>query len=533
MIDRTTTTNHLSALLEQHIEEIAEAWAEMTYHNASFHPGELWSDVVRISTRQCLTAITDSLRTGSHAALKEFLANLSGACLRSGLETGNVTEFLLLSKDAVLAVISRYDFDPEVVWAVNLKLDACLRYVVGRFNTLYAADMNRCLREQHEHIVSMLKFGEQGGDALDIDEVLHHVALGIMAAAQVEHCDFYLVDEHRGQLVPKRGISSGPIPDLALERFLNRRLNLAEDPFFLELLERKEPMFCPNLLEDPRVNKEVVSASDAKSIMAIPLVANHRVLAVALAGAFNAYRAFTDEQVELAWNVARAATLVIENARLHQQTRLMAALEEREWLAREIHDNLAQSLSILKLHASKVNELLTSGDVEQAQHFLTEMVSMASEAHTDAREAIIGLRSNTSSAADVKPTLEAYLNRFSCAYGVQTRLVVQDEISIALPSRAFVQLTRIVQEALANVRKHANAHEVCITLGHDDAHLTLTIEDDGQGFDLAQVISQDNGGVGLQIMRERAESLGGQLDIDTQPGRGTRIMVRISLPDAE
>jgi len=533
MIDYQPATVDLSALLEQHIEEIAEAWAEQTSHNASFSPGELWLDVVRTATRPCLRAMIDALRSGSHVLLKDFLADLSRTCLRSGLATGDVTEFLLLSKDAVLAVISRYAFDPSVVWAVNLKLDACLRYVVGRFNTLYAAEMNRCLREQHEHIVSMLKIGEHAGDSVDIDEVLRHVALGVMAAAQVEHCDFYLVDENRNQLVPKRGISNAPAPEIALERFLERRLNLVEDPFFLELLERKEPMFCANLFEDPRVNKQVVSRADAKSILAVPLVANHHVVAVAMAGAFHGYRTFTNEQIELAWNVARAATLVIENARLYQQNRLMAALEEREWLAREIHDNLAQSLSILKLHASRVNELLASGQVEQAQTFLTEMIEMATEAHIDAREAIIGLRSNTASAAELLPTLQAYLDRFQRAYDIETRLVVQDQTAVALPTTAVVQLTRVIQEALANVRKHAKAREICVTLRHDDTSLMLTIEDDGQGFDLASVVGEAHGGVGLQIMRERAESLGGTLYIDTQPGRGTRVLAQIPLLDEE
>jgi signal transduction histidine kinase len=533
MTNQKAITDNLAALLEQHTEEIAASWAEKTYRNARFRPGELWLDVLRTSTTLGLRSVIDALRTGSYASLEVYLADLSTACLRSGFESGGATESLLLLKEAVLTVISRYAFGPRDVWAVISELDVCLRWAVRHFNTLYAAETNRCLREQHKHIASMLKMGEQVADSVDMDEVFRHVAQGVINATQTEHCDFYLVDEDQQRLIPKVGVSKSPLPEMVIQHFLDHSLNVANEPFFREILERKEPAVCENAQADARTNKTVTGLMGTKSVLAVPLVAHHRVLALAITGTFHSYRTFTEEQIELAWDVARAATLVIENAQLHQQSRHIATLEERERLAREIHDNLAQSLGILKLQASNVNELLGRGQFEQAQTFLTEMVKTATEAHTDAREAIFGLRNSASSASELLPTLRAYLDKFRSDYDIDVHLAAPDEAAIALPNTAVIQLTRVIQEMLTNVRKHANARAVWVRLERDDANLSVTVEDDGQGFDLAEVLNKECGGVGLQIMRERAESLDGHLQIDTQPGKGTRVTAQIPLPNGK
>ena len=158
------------------------------------------------------------------------------------------------------------------------------------------------------------------------------------------------------------------------------------------------------------------------------------------------------------------------------------------------------------------------------------MKRTASEAQEDAREAIFGLRHSASSQAEIVPMLQARLERFRKVYGMDARLVVQDESLSALPTATVVQLTQIIQEALANVRKHANAKTISVYLARSGGHLIATVEDDGKGFDFGAMLAREYSGVGLQIMHERAQSVGGDLEIATS-GEGTRVVVRVPVED--
>lgn len=684
MNNRSQIGEKLAALLDQHQVAIAASWAEKVYQNASFRPDDMWLKVLLASTTQGLSAMSAALATGSYLDLEAYLVQLSYACLRSGFESGEVTEALLLCKDAILPEISRlHSYDLEYVLAMIAELDTCLRWTAGHFNTLYATEMNRRLRGQHEHIVRMLKLGQQAPASLDIADILRHIAQGIISSIEADHCDFYLVDENQSHFMPMSGISKTPLPPMLVENFLKQSPDVNTDIFLREIMERKEPLVCHNAQSDPRANRELINLLGVKSVLAVPLVAHDMVLAIAMTGTFDSYRTFTQEQIELAWDVARAGTLIIENARLyekrlaeyqsfqrgisallqeleledvlkivcteaqrmtgtrgsavylldgdewlqlffhtgdnpaferipiadsltglalregrtiltncpaedkrlfcnsgditnlltapliangkatgvlyavnkplgftdddahligifadqaaiaienaqlHRQVRHMAALEERERLAREIHDNLAQALSVLKLQASHVEDLLQHNLNEKARTYAAEMIKTAEEAYLDAREAIFSLRNSASSYADFLPMLQAHLERYHRIYGLDAHLETQDAVTISLPTTTMIQVTRIIQEALANVRKHAKANSVHVYLTQNDEHLIIKIADDGQGFDPAAVTTSDVSGVGLQIMRERAESAGGKLEVETQPGKGTHVVVYV------
>ena len=524
-------TDELATLLEQHIDEIAVSWAEkVSQQLASLHPAKYELDLSRISTTRGLRALIDALRTGSYSSLEEYLSDLSHDCLRSGLETGEVVTMLLLCKGSILEVARCFSFDPPIVWQMISRLDVWLSWMVGNFIKLSASQMNRRRREQQEHIVSMITVDAQDPDSIDMDRVLRQVAEGIMTAVQADHCDFYLMDESQRRLIPKWGVRRSPPSSALAQHFLSTLLDPATDVFMREVLERNEPSFLKDVQNDPRVKKEVAGVLGAKSVLVVPLVVNGRALGLAVTGTFDDYRTFTEGQVELAWDVARVATLVIENARLHQQARHMAALVERERLSWEIHDSLAQALSALKLQASYVEQLLQTNQQEQAQIHATAMKRTASEAQEDAREAIFGLRHSASSQAEIVPMLQARLERFRKVYGMDARLVVQDESLSALPTATVVQLTQIIQEALANVRKHANAKTISVYLARSGGHLIATVEDDGKGFDFGAMLAREYSGVGLQIMHERAQSVGGDLEIATS-GEGTRVVVRVPVED--
>ncbi len=260
------------------------------------------------------------------------------------------------------------------------------------------------------------------------------------------------------------------------------------------------------------------------NVLVAPLLANGMRIGVLYAA--NKPQDFSEDDVRVLSVLAGQAAIAIEHARLLDKIRYIAILEERERLAREIHDNLAQALSVLKLQASSVGDLLLSGQFEQARHGVQEMVQTAAEAHIDAREAIFNLRNRIAAGENLPAVLEACLERYRNACGIDVRLDVQDISMALLSDTMLLQIVRIIQEALTNVRKHAEASSASIHVYEHAHQLVVVVEDNGRGFDVEQA---RHCGVGLQVMKERAASLGGYLEIHTATGHGTRIKACIPL----
>ncbi|MFQ6000124.1 MAG: GAF domain-containing protein [Anaerolineae bacterium] len=242
-------------------------------------------------------------------------------------------------------------------------------------------------------------------------------------------------------------------------------------------------------------------------------------------------RPFTTQDHNLLRGVAAQAAIAIENARLYQEVQEVAILEERERLAREMHDGLAQTLGYLRLRLQIAGQQISSGQVEEGRLALAEIERTAEEAYADAREAIADLKMVISKGADFVSALEEYVEEFGLQNRMEARFVsgLGEEIRPTTPQA--VQLIRIVQEALSNVRKHAQATTVWVKLAKEGNSILLAIEDNGQGFDTHQVKRHKDRHYGLDIMRERAESLKGRIEIYSAPGEGTNLVVKIPLEE--
>ena len=145
------------------------------------------------------------------------------------------------------------------------------------------------------------------------------------------------------------------------------------------------------------------------------------------------------------------------------------------------------------------------------------------------RESILGLRTTVTPGVGLIPALTEYLHRFSQQSGIRARLVMGDDAIVKFAPGAEIQLLRIIQEALTNVRKHSQASRAWVRFEADEAGTVITVEDDGRGFDPSLIGQDGREHFGLQTMRERAESVGGVLQISTQPGQGTRLTVQLPL----
>lgn len=223
----------------------------------------------------------------------------------------------------------------------------------------------------------------------------------------------------------------------------------------------------------------------------------------------------------------------LENARLLAETRHLATLEERDRLARELHDNLAQMLAFLNAKVAVTKYLMSNHDLEGAYVNLLELEQITGETYAEVREAIFSLRTIAASEWQLLPTLREYLDEYHKHYAIDTQLILADDSCCTMDGEAQVQINRIVQEALTNVRKHSGASRVAVRFERVDHSIRVSIEDNGRGFDSSTLDAQGSDHFGLQIMRDRAASVGARLDVDSQQNAGTRVTVHVPLLDVK
>jgi len=222
-----------------------------------------------------------------------------------------------------------------------------------------------------------------------------------------------------------------------------------------------------------------------------------------------------------------------QNVFLKQQWKL-AVIEERERMARDMHDNLGQVLGFINLQSQGIRQELMNAGVEIAAHKLDKLVDAAQSAHHEIREYIRKARSAAAMEKGFIPALAKDIVNFE----EQTGLRVKPEIPTGftgeeLEPNVQLNILNIIKEALNNVRKHAQADHVKISVSLVQEQLCATIEDDGNGFDINMYNHGTYTKFGLDIMRERALAIGAQLDIESAAGKGSRIALRVPIRKGE
>ncbi len=279
---------------------------------------------------------------------------------------------------------------------------------------------------------------------------------------------------------------------------------------------RREPV----LINAPSAEaKQFCWGPELATLLAVPLRVPEGVIGAL--SVVNKPGGFTSEDMRIISLFADQAAIAIENARLAQQVEHLAVMEERQRLARELHDSVTQALYSVTLHSEAAMRLLNAGKSAAAVEYMRDLRTTAQQALREMRLLIFELRPPILEQEGLVAALQARLDAVEGRAGLQTELRIHGEEE--LHYTVAEELYRITQEALNNVLKHAHAHHVTLQITCEETTCCLEVSDDGVGFDYAAMLQHD--GWGLRGMHERARRIGAELSISSTPGQGTTVRV--------
>jgi signal transduction histidine kinase len=293
-------------------------------------------------------------------------------------------------------------------------------------------------------------------------------------------------------------------------------------------------------IEDAQSDPRLIAMGrdrDTRSLLAIPVWGMERPLGFLLLVDRRRQRSWRSDELELVESFVNRAAIALENAYLHKQVEVAAALEERQRIAADMHDGLAQTLSYLGFKVDQATELMTSGEIDQAQAEYQQIRDAIDRACREVRRSIASLQESP----QPRHSLQEWLTEMTDEFAEECRgmggpsVTWRDTIEppLFLPPADAEQILCVVQEALLNARRHADAANIVVQLAQNAKQVELTVEDDGCGFDPQRIRAEGDDHFGLRIMRARTIRVGGTVTVDSTSGNGTRVTLTYPLETKE
>jgi nitrate/nitrite-specific signal transduction histidine kinase len=309
-----------------------------------------------------------------------------------------------------------------------------------------------------------------------------------------------------------------------IQDFQPVRFGIEADNIVSQAARTGEPILVPHLSVLGNVPYlPLLESQEVHSELAVPIRSKEDVIGVLHVQTVSR-DAFDEKDLTVLQSLAHQAAIAIENARLYQKAQELAVIEERNRLARDLHDSVTQALYGVTLFGEAAGRLIDTGNFSLAAKHLQELQTTAQEALREMRLLIFELRPSTLDEDGLTAALQARLEAVEGRTGLETTFEVVGKEERLRPE-IEEGLYRIAQEALNNALKHAHAQSVHLYLCQEKPKIVLEVSDDGVGFDPSATRQQ--GGFGLRGMEERAARIGSALKVESQPGAGTRVRVEV------
>jgi PAS domain S-box-containing protein len=388
--------------------------------------------------------------------------------------------------------------------------------------------LEKRVAERTRELATLLEVSTSITGTLELTSLLRVTLQELHKVVVYTGANVLLLDNDEVRIVCHRG----PVPEDVATRVRFSRDQLGE---LWDLMSRRQPLIVGDWHDETPVARAFRAAAGPhlegdfayiRAWMGIPLTVGDRLLGW-LSLEHSRPHAYAPRHAALARTIANQAAVAIDNARLYQQAQRVAALEERQRLARELHDSVTQALYGIGLGVHTARSFLQEElSVEQLKRDLAEplayVLSLAEAALTEMRSLIFELRPDSLEKQGLVVALERQADTLEARHGLEVQTDLCDEP--LLPLKVKEALFRIAVEALNNVVRHAQATKVLIRLDGCTETITLQVRDDGTGFDPEDKFL---GHMGLHSMQERAAQFGGRFEVESSPGHGSCITVHI------
>lgn len=376
-------------------------------------------------------------------------------------------------------------------------------------------ERDRAITRRNEDLALLNNVSAVLTASLELENILNKTLALVMNYLNVEAGEIFLLDDGEKKnlnLVLHRGE--------AAEAFWSRtHFNLGEGIIGLAA-QKNEPIIMRDLPADGRFLREAIIKAGFRQAVAFPLTSSGRVVGV-LSAVTRSTNAFDDHDIQMVLAVCATAGLAIENARLHNNARRLAVLEERDRIGMDLHDGIIQSIygvGLVLEHA----KLLTEEDPKHAQARIQHAIKELNQVIRDLRSYILDLRPRQLGNENLMDGLKRLVSEYRANTLNESNLSGKPEDVANLPQGHALALFHICQEALANVAKHASATRVDVSVWKTDSRVMLEIRDNGRGFDMSKMTMTL--GHGLSNIYTRARNTGGDVEICSVIGEGTSIL---------
>lgn len=476
---------------------------------AEQNKAEAMAPTMTTITTSVLAAIFSSLVAGLLAlylsrTITEPLANL--VKIAKQVTDGDIQQ---------VATVVRHDEIGVLAEAFNRMTDR-LRELINNLEA-QVKERTESLQWQTLKLETSTKVSREITSILDLDELLNRVVELIQQAYKYDHVAIYLGDQGTRNLDFVAG--TGEISQVW--RSNRRHLSMDSGSHYGEVVLNNHSLLINDVSQDPRfIAENALPETSAECIT--PLRIRDWVLGILVVQS-KEKNYFLKEDIEILQNLGDQVAIAIENARLYHRVRLLATLEERQRLARELHDYVTQSLYGLVLFSGAGIRTLDANDLTAARQYMVKISGTANQVLKEMRLLLYQLRKTELDRESLACSLRQRLETVETRLGIETQLAIEENLTFSPAIENC--LGGIAQEALNNALRHSDAHKVNISIYSDLEGIKMEIADDGVGF-IPEKAAQ-KGGMGLLGMNERIQQIGGRLTIDSYPGRGTRVCVII------
>jgi two-component system sensor histidine kinase DevS len=380
-------------------------------------------------------------------------------------------------------------------------------------------EKEQSLSQRNRDLKLLNDMGEMLANTSEIDKMLENILDQVMSYLDVEAGEIFLIEEDGLSL--RMATHRGEAP----EAFWTKDQFRLGEGFVGMVAENAIPLVTNDLEHEVRfIRKQVVNAG-FQCLACIPMMAHGSAIGV-MGVATRHLQPLEAREISLLTSIGTWAGTAIENIRLNQQGRRMAVLDERERIGMDLHDGIIQSIYAVGL-ALDYARLEVETNPDKALEKVEQAIEGLNSTIRDIRTYIMDLRPRQFRGENLMDSLQRLIEETRANTRLEISLTGPSDGSVILPTAIATALFHICQEALANIAKHAQAHQAQVNLWTTSERVMLEVTDDGSGFDLSKM--QLTLGHGLANMDTRAHKMGGEVEITSEPGKGTSVLAWIPL----